>query len=106
MKLKTVPKAVGETTLTGKNQVSLPAKCIRELGWERGDHLIVEVFGDDLLVLMRRPTNWTESFAGRLTDVFGTPSIVSEVLSGKRDLNLNHIKRLSERFHVPPELFI
>ena len=40
-----------------------------------------------------------------LLDVFGAPSIVSEVLSGKRDLNKNHIKRLSERFHVSPELF-
>lgn len=40
-----------------------------------------------------------------LVDVFGTPSIVSEVLSGKRELNKGHIKRLSERFHVSPELF-
>ena len=40
-----------------------------------------------------------------LTDVFGTPSIVSEVLNGKRDLNKEHITRLSKRFHVSPELF-
>jgi HTH-type transcriptional regulator / antitoxin HigA len=40
-----------------------------------------------------------------LVDVFGTPSIVSEVLSGKRELNKDHIKRLSRRFHVSPELF-
>jgi HTH-type transcriptional regulator / antitoxin HigA len=40
-----------------------------------------------------------------LIDVFGTPSIVSEVLSGKRELNKDHIRRLSERFHVSPELF-
>jgi len=40
-----------------------------------------------------------------LVDVFGTPSIVSEVLSGKRELNKDHIKRLSMRFHVSPELF-
>jgi HTH-type transcriptional regulator / antitoxin HigA len=40
-----------------------------------------------------------------LVDIFGTPSIVSEVLSGKRELNKEHIRRLSERFHVSPELF-
>lgn len=40
-----------------------------------------------------------------LADVFGTPSVVSEVLSGKRELNKDHIKRLSERFHVSPDLF-
>lgn len=40
-----------------------------------------------------------------LVDVFGTESIVSEVLNGKRELNKDHIKRLSERFNVSPELF-
>ncbi|MCL5959223.1 MAG: AbrB/MazE/SpoVT family DNA-binding domain-containing protein [Chloroflexi bacterium] len=66
-----IPQPAGETTITGKNQVSLPAKSIRELGWERGDRLIVEIIGEDILVLMRRPSRWTEEFAGRLTDVFG-----------------------------------
>jgi HTH-type transcriptional regulator / antitoxin HigA len=40
-----------------------------------------------------------------LVDVFGTRSIVSEVLSGKRELNKEQIARLSARFHVSPELF-
>jgi len=40
-----------------------------------------------------------------LADIFGTPSIVSEVLSGKHELNKDHIKRLSRRFHASPELF-
>ncbi len=40
-----------------------------------------------------------------LLDVFGTPSIVSEVLRGKRKLTTEHIRRLSRRFHVSPELF-
>lgn len=40
-----------------------------------------------------------------LVDVFGTESIVSEVLNGKRELNKEHIKRLSVRFNVSPELF-
>jgi HTH-type transcriptional regulator/antitoxin HigA len=40
-----------------------------------------------------------------LVDVFGTESIVPEVLNGKRELNKDHIKRLSERFAVSPPLF-
>jgi HTH-type transcriptional regulator / antitoxin HigA len=40
-----------------------------------------------------------------LVDVFGTPSVVSEILSGKRELNKDHIQRLSKRFHVSPEIF-
>jgi HTH-type transcriptional regulator / antitoxin HigA len=41
-----------------------------------------------------------------LLDVFGTASIVSEVLRGKRQLTTEHIRRLSRRFHVSPEIFI
>jgi HTH-type transcriptional regulator/antitoxin HigA len=41
-----------------------------------------------------------------MLDVFGTPSIVSEVLHGKRQLTTEHIRRLSRRFHVSPEVFI
>lgn len=41
----------------------------------------------------------------QLTDIFGTPSIVSEVLSGKRKLTTEHIRKLSHRFHVSPEIF-
>jgi HTH-type transcriptional regulator / antitoxin HigA len=38
--------------------------------------------------------------------VFRSPSIVSEVLSGKRGLTLEHIKKLAKRFHVSAEVFI
>lgn len=40
-----------------------------------------------------------------LIDVFGTESIVSDVLNGKRDLTKEHIRRLSHRFHVSPSVF-
>jgi HTH-type transcriptional regulator / antitoxin HigA len=41
-----------------------------------------------------------------LVDVFGTPSIVSEVLNGKRGLTIEHIKKLSRRFRLSPEVFL
>jgi len=40
-----------------------------------------------------------------LLDVFGTPSVASEVLNSKRELSKEHIRRLSARFHVSSELF-
>jgi HTH-type transcriptional regulator/antitoxin HigA len=40
-----------------------------------------------------------------LVDVFGTPSIASEVLGGKRRLNTDHIRKLSHRFKISPEVF-
>ena len=40
-----------------------------------------------------------------LVPVFGSESIVSEVLNKKRGLNKTHIERLSKRFHVSPAVF-
>jgi HTH-type transcriptional regulator/antitoxin HigA len=42
----------------------------------------------------------------QMLDIFGSPSVVSEVLSGKRELSKAHIERLCSRFHVSPELFL
>lgn len=36
----------------------------------------------------------------------GTQGVVSEILNGKRDLNVRQIKALSERFHIPSSVFI
>jgi HTH-type transcriptional regulator / antitoxin HigA len=40
-----------------------------------------------------------------LAPIFGSESIVSEVLNGKRDINKNHIEKLSKRFDVSPAVF-
>jgi len=40
-----------------------------------------------------------------LREVFGSESLVSEFLNGKRGLSKTQISRLSERFAVSPELF-
>jgi HTH-type transcriptional regulator/antitoxin HigA len=40
-----------------------------------------------------------------LAPMLGSESVVSEVLSGKRELNKRHIEKLSKRFNVSPELF-
>ncbi len=36
----------------------------------------------------------------------GSQGVVSEILNGKRELNLRQIKLLSKRFHVNPSTFI
>ncbi|MFY9676372.1 MAG: hypothetical protein WCB53_22615 [Terriglobales bacterium] len=41
-----------------------------------------------------------------LLDIFGSSSIVSEVLNGKRRLTTEHIRKLSRRFHVSADVFI
>jgi HTH-type transcriptional regulator/antitoxin HigA len=37
--------------------------------------------------------------------VFGSEGVVSDILSGRQELNLGHIERLSKRFNVSPEVF-
>jgi HTH-type transcriptional regulator/antitoxin HigA len=41
-----------------------------------------------------------------LVGIVGAKSTVSEILSGKRPLNLQHIKSLAEKFNVKPATFI
>jgi len=41
-----------------------------------------------------------------LAHLFGSKSIVSEVLSGKRDISKPQAKKLAERFRVTADLFI
>lgn len=41
-----------------------------------------------------------------LVPLLGTPSRVSEVLNGKRELSLPMVRRLRERFHVSADLLI
>jgi hypothetical protein len=36
----------------------------------------------------------------------GSQSVVSEILNGKRDLNVRQIRALVKRFHVSPAVFI
>ena len=78
---------VKETTITGKNQVTLPAEAVRQLGWEKGDRLIVNVIdvsGLKMMTLMRRPEDWGEAFAGRLGYVFGTHEEAMQYLDEER----------------------
>jgi len=36
----------------------------------------------------------------------GSQGVISEILSGKRQLNLRQVKLLSERFKVSPAVFV
>jgi hypothetical protein len=40
-------------------------------GGERGDQLGVQVMGEDMMVLIRRPKSWADYFSGKMGDVFG-----------------------------------
>jgi HTH-type transcriptional regulator/antitoxin HigA len=55
-----------------------------------------------LAVLMEQHHLNTSDFENEI----GGKSLVSMILNGKRALNLNHIRKLSKRLSMPPQLFI
>ena len=65
-------RTVGEVVITGKNQITLPVAATRAAHWERGDRLLVMLLEGDMVLLMRKPTDWAQTFAGALTEVFGS----------------------------------
>ena len=64
-------KGKPEITITSKNQISLPVASLKELGWQRGDKLVVNVLSDGKLVLMKRPESWTDFYSGKMGGVWG-----------------------------------
>jgi len=41
-----------------------------------------------------------------LLPVFGSRSVASNVLNGKREISKNHARRLADFFNLPADLFI
>ncbi|CAI8745827.1 HTH-type transcriptional regulator / antitoxin HigA [Pseudomonas sp. IT-P74] len=70
--------------------------------WDHKHHLMPEATGAEVLGYMMREHGLTQS---DLPGV-GPQSVVSEILSGKRQLNLRQIRWLAERFNVPVDVFI
>jgi HTH-type transcriptional regulator/antitoxin HigA len=58
--------------------------------------------GHEVLRFLMTEHNLTQ---GDLPEI-GAQSVVSEILNGKRQLNVRHIRALAERFGVPAEVFL
>jgi HTH-type transcriptional regulator/antitoxin HigA len=70
--------------------------------WDHKNHPMPKPSGVDVLGYLMREHGLSQS---ELPGV-GTQSVVSEILSGKRQLNLRQIRWLAERFGVSVETFI
>jgi HTH-type transcriptional regulator/antitoxin HigA len=70
--------------------------------WE-SDHVVIPpLSGVELIKALLEDRGMRQK---DLVPVFGTESIVSEVLSGKRELQAKHIEGLAQFFHVSPAAF-
>jgi bifunctional DNA-binding transcriptional regulator/antitoxin component of YhaV-PrlF toxin-antitoxin module len=75
---------LGEVTISGRGVVNLPARALRQAGWQRGDRLFVELVDDDLIILSKRPAQIADAFAGRLTHLFPDPKDTRQFLAEER----------------------
>lgn len=70
--------------------------------WDRTHHPMAEASGEEVLGYLMREHGLTQS---DLPGV-GTQSVVSEILKGKRKLNLRQVRWLADYFKVPVDVFI
>ncbi len=70
--------------------------------WEDAHHAIPEASATDVIRFLLEERGEPQR---ALVPIFGTESIVSEVLSGKRELQRKHIEGLARYFHVSPATF-
>jgi len=55
--------------VSSRYQVALPSAARKQLDIEKGDQLLVDVQGD-LLIMMRRPTDYTARLEGLHSDIW------------------------------------
>lgn len=90
-------------TRTAAEDAYLELLSIAVSAWEDEHVEIPPLSGRELLKVLIEERGIRQK---DLVSVFGTESIVSEVLSGRRQLNLHHITGLAEYFHVSPAVFM
>ncbi len=73
------------TTISSKNQITLPARLLRDMDLRPGDRLAVTREGSRLL-LRPRPRDWVRHYAGSLAGVYGgTKEAIDEYLQDLRE---------------------
>src|SRR6476620_6952039 len=82
------------STISSKNQITLPAQLLRELGLGPGDRLAVTRDGGRL-VLRARPKDWVEHYAGSLGGLWGNAEEIEAEIREGRDSG--HRDELIER---------
>ena len=70
--------------------------------YEEDHHLIPECSGADVLRFLMDEHALTQTDLPEI----GSQGVISDILRGKRELNVRQIRALATRFHVSPAVFI
>lgn len=71
--------------------------------YERARYRLPELSPEEVLAELMESHNLKQN---QLVDVFGSEAAVSYAVNGKRPLTMEQVRKLSEKFHVSPALFI
>lgn len=73
------------STISSKNQITLPARLLRELGIGPGDRVSIRKDGDRL-VLRPRPKDWADYYGGSMRGLYGnTKEEIDAYIRGIRE---------------------
>jgi len=100
--LSVLDKLAGQETLTKEEDKYAQVLVTLIEAYEEQNHSIPDASPIDVLRALMDANGLRQK---DLAPIFGSESIVSEVLNGKRDINKNHIEKLSKRFGVSPAVF-
>ncbi len=70
--------------------------------YEEQHHPLPECGGAEMLHFLMEEHGLTQSDLPEI----GSQGVVSEVLNGKRELNVRQVRALAKRFHVSPAVFV
>ncbi len=70
--------------------------------YEEQHHPMPQISGADVLRFLMEEHGLTQADLPEI----GSQGVVSDILRGKRELNVRQIRALAERFHVSPAVFI
>ena len=102
--VKTLDYLIDEIGDNENHELSPVMETIGKLieNYEEQNFVINESSAIDTLKYLMKEHNLKQSDLKEI----GSQGVVSEILTGKRILNIEQIKKVSERFHVSPLVFI
>ena len=90
----------GELTKDEQDYLNVLGTLVYE--YEEKHNLIPDIHGVELLKALIIEFGLKQK---DLVPIFQTESIISQILSGQRELTVNHINQLAKRFHISPAAF-
>ncbi|NWL75384.1 transcriptional regulator [Pseudomonas taiwanensis] len=102
--VESLDELLDEIASTENHPLAVLASQMGDLiaAYDAKHYVMPDAPGHEVLRYLMHEHNLTQSDLPEI----GAQSVVSEILNGKRQLNVRHIRALAERFKVPADVFL